>query len=121
MKRLRELNRWRDRAWERNMGGEGDDLGGCFRMPSESWPNVELRCIAASGEGWDHISVTTSLPRCPTWAEMEQVKRAFFRPDEAAMQLHLPPSAHISVHPHCLHIWRPHAQPIPLPPAWMVG
>jgi hypothetical protein len=103
------------------MGGEGDDRGGCFRLPSDTSHGVELRCIVAADEGWDHISVTTSLPRCPTWAEMEQVKRLFFAESEAAMQLHVPPRDHVSVHPHCLHLWRPHGQAIPLPPAWMVG
>jgi len=118
VKRLRELNRYRDRAWEHRMGGKGDDFGGCFVMPSPH--GVDLRIIAASGEGWDHVSVSTAL-RCPTWAEMEQVKRAFFRDDEAAVQLHVPPKAHISVHPHCLHLWRPHEQAIPMPPEWMVA
>lgn len=118
MKRLREINQFRDRAWERAMGGEGDDCGGCFKVKSDH--GVELSIIAASGEGWDHVSVSTPM-RCPTWAEMEQVKRLFFKPDEVAMQLHVQPSSHISVHPHCLHIWRPHADAIPLPPSWMVA
>lgn len=52
---------------------------------------------------------------------MEQVKRLFFKPDEVAFQLHLPPSDHISVHPYCLHIWRPHRGKVPLPPKAMVA
>ena len=78
-----------------------------------------LRVVAASAKGWDHVSV--SLPdRCPTWAEMDHIKRLFFRDDEWAMQLHAPPAKHISIHPHVLHIWRPHAVEIPLPPVEMV-
>lgn len=118
MRRLRELNRYRDRAWERAMGGEGSDGNGCFRVPSAH--GAILAVIAASGEGWDHVSVSTEM-RCPTWSEMEQIKRLFFAENETAMQLHVPPRAHINVHPYCLHLWRPHAGEIPLPPSWMVG
>ncbi len=74
-----------------------------------------LRVIASNDEGWDHISV--SLPdRCPTWAEMDHVKRLFFKDDEVAIQLHLPPADHINIHPNVLHIWRPHDTVIPVPP-----
>jgi hypothetical protein len=118
VKRLRDLNQYRDRKWERMMGGEGDDRGGCFRVPVK--PGVELAVIAASGEGWDHVSVSTPH-RCPSWSEMEYVKRLFFNDNEVAMQLHVPPTDHISVHPHCLHIWRPHDAEIPLPPKGMVA
>ena len=117
MKRLRELNAFRDRAWERRMGGEGDDRGGCFRVKSNH--GVELCVIAAADEGWDHISVSTPN-RPPTWSEMEMVKRLFFKEDEVAFQLHVPPRDHINQHPHCLHIWRPHNAPIPMPPVEFV-
>ena len=122
MKRLRELNQYRAVAWERAAyGGRGDDNGGCFEIPSAHYQGVTLRCIASSGLGWDHISVSTSQPRCPTWREMEQVKRLFFPPNEVAMQLHVANDDHISVHDFCLHIWRPHDVQIPLPPMGMVA
>lgn len=121
MRRLRELNLYRDTAWERRMAAgrsaaeDGrQDIAGCFRVNSPA--GCELRVIACADEGWDHVSITTSFPRTPTWSEMEMVKRLFFKPDEAAMQLHVPPKAHISNHPYCLHLWRPHDAPIPLPP-----
>lgn len=116
MKRLRELNAYRQRAVGLRSGHEAGDLGGVFRLPMPGNASVVLNCIASVGEGWDHVSVTLNLPRCPSWAEMEHVKRSFFKPDETAMQLHLPPSDHISVHPYCLHIWRPHSAEIPMPP-----
>jgi hypothetical protein len=76
------------------------DEGGYFQLG-------DLRIIASWTGGWDHVSV--SLPnRCPTWEEMEKVKRAFFKETEYAMQLHVPPSEHRNYHPYCLHIWRPH-------------
>jgi hypothetical protein len=52
---------------------------------------------------------------------MEQVKRLFFRDDETAMQLHVPPSDYVNAHPYTLHLWRPLDQEIPRPPSVMVG
>jgi hypothetical protein len=117
---LSELNGYRLRDIERRQYGcEGDENCGVFGVKDRTLKNV-LRVLASSGEGWDHVSV--SLPhRCPSWAEMEFVKRLFFRPEETVMQLHVPPSDHISVHPYCLHLWRPQAGEIPRPPAWMVA
>jgi hypothetical protein len=121
VKALGLLDQYRDRAWEYRMcGGYGDDDGGCFKVKSPTDPKVMLRVIAARGEGWDHISVSTER-RCPNWPEMEHIKRLFFDAEEVAFQLHVPVRDHISVHPHCLHIWKPHAVAIPLPPEWMVA
>ena len=78
-----------------------------------------LLVIASNDAGWDHVSVSRRN-RCPNWTEMEHVAGLFFRDDEVAMQLHLPRTDHINVHPHCLHWWRPHDQPIPRPPAIFV-
>jgi len=96
----------------------GDD-GGSFLTKSPVDKRV-LRIIASAGMGWDHISISRR-DRVPNWDEMEYVKRLFFKDDEVAMQLHVPPSDHINLHPYCLHIWRPHTGAIPLPPGWMVG
>jgi hypothetical protein len=93
-----------------------DEVGGAFWVHCGK---AHLKVIASDGGGWDHVSV--SLPgRCPTWDEMEFIKRTFFRDDETAMQLHVPASEHIDIHPYCLHIWRPHDMPIPLPPSVFV-
>lgn len=101
-------------------GAPCDAAGGVFTVPSPI-DRAPMRVIASSGEGWDHVSVSRAN-RCPNWPEMEHVKRLFFREDETAMQLHVPPSEHISFHPYCLHIWRPNdGREIPLPPAEFVG
>lgn len=79
-----------------------------------------LKFVASWGMSWDHLSI--SLPhRCPTWDEMDQAKRLFFKREETAMQLHVPPAEHVNCHPHCLHIWRPHGLEIPRPPEMMVA
>lgn len=121
MKNLHELDDHRDTSDNTRefFGGIGDETCGVFNVtvpwrPPYGYGRV-FRVIASSGLGWDHVSV--SLPdRCPTWDEMEFIKRTFFKPDEVAMQLHLPPADHINRHPYCLHLWRPHAVAIPLPP-----
>ena len=85
-----------------------------FRFEDEG---PDFVVVASNGDGWDHVSVSTAN-RCPTWEEMDRIKRIFFKPGEVAMQLHLPPDDHINCHPYTLHLWRPHGvkRAIPLPP-----
>lgn len=117
-----EVDRFRVKteAVLRDFGSYGDAGNGIFvmRSPVQSW--VVLSVMAASGEGWDHVSVSTRS-RTPFWEEMAAVKDLFFKPDELVVQLHAPAAEHINVHPYCLHLWRPHFQIVPTPPAWMVG
>jgi hypothetical protein len=130
MRNLNDLDRWRVREPEilKRFGSYGDHTCGVFRLDfaDPAHPHsttVTLLCIASCGEGWDHVSV--SLPtRCPTWGEMDFIKRRFFKPDEPAMQLHPPERDHISHHPYCLHLWRPQtprAGRIPFPPQRFVA
>ena len=100
-------------------GSVGDQRNGVFTMPSPV-DKATLVIIAASGDGWDHVSVSRKN-RCPNWQEMEYVKRRFFGDDETAMQLHVPAVEHINYHPHCLHLWRPLDREIPQPPAYMIA
>lgn len=79
----------------------------------------EIHVVASNGDGWDHVSVSCEY-RCPSWEEMEWVKRLFFEEWETAMQLHVPPAEHININPRVLHLWRPHNALIPRPPAEMV-
>lgn len=112
MRNLRELDHWRVRL--PTTVDVGGDTCGCFLLPGGE------RVIASSGGGWDHVSV--SFPnRIPSWDEMDDIKRLFFKADETAFQLHVPASQHINCHPFCLHLWRLLNVSIPLPPAWMVA
>lgn len=120
MRDLREFDRWRVRSGpldpvDRN-AVEIADVSGAFAFKlREGGPGFVV--VASNGDGWDHLSVSTA-GRCPTWDEMDAIKRMFFRPAEVAMQLHLPPADHINCHPYTLHLWRPHGtkRAIPLPP-----
>lgn len=124
MRDLRDLDRHRvplppNIAGLWGMPPLGNEICGAFVLLSPI-DRRQLRILASNGDGWDHVSVSLAN-RCPRWSEMELVKRSFFRPDEAAMQLHVPPTDHISLHPFCLHLWRPHAGTIPLPPKQLVA
>lgn len=87
-------------------------------------------CVIGSwGCWWDHVSVSFSN-RMPTWDEMAEVKRMFFRPDEVVMQIHPAEDTYVNYHKFCLHLWRPQSHQgtsnapeitIPTPPSWMVG
>lgn len=94
----------------------GEDGMACEMRYQGQW----LRIIASWGMGWDHVSVSRG-DRVPTWSEIDALKRVFFKDDETAMQLHVPPREHINYHSHCLHLWRPHALEIPRPPGFMVA
>lgn len=126
MRNLKELDkyRWVEAELDR-YGVSGHSKQGVFVVPNPHMnTNVKrddaiLRVIADSGQGWDHVSV--SLPdRCPTWDEMDYIKRLFFKDSESAMQLHVPNKDHINHHPFCLHLWRPMKGGIPRPDGWRV-
>jgi hypothetical protein len=121
MRDLTRLEPYRIRGREimQLWGWEGDETCGAFqiRSPIDQAP---MKVIASSGEGWDHVSVSR-VNRCPNWPEMEYIKRLFFRDDETAMQLHVPPNQHVNMMSTCLHIWRPHNVEIPRPPSNFVG
>lgn len=94
-------------------GGEEGDDGAAYQTGS-------LRIVASWGAGWEHVSISRR-DKCPSWAEMDFVKRLFWDDEESVMQLHPPRSEWVNNHPYCLHLWKPIGQEIPLPPSWMVG
>lgn len=120
------FQRFRDRG-EAARGvffGIPESDGGAFLFPAGTTGHgykakAALRVIAANGDGWDHVSVSTKA-RCPEWGEMMLVHRLFFRDDEVTVQYGMPKADHISVHPYVLHLWRPHGVVLPLPPPIMV-
>jgi hypothetical protein len=98
--------------------GKAED-GGAFVLRSPT-DHAKMFIVASFGESWDHVSVSREK-RCPNWIEMEYVKRTFFKDDETAMQLHVPPADHINNMPYVLHLWRPQHCDIPRPPGILVG
>lgn len=114
MRNLHDLDRHRVKY----RGLVGDHTCGAFLIQSPV-DSGQLRVLAANAEGWDHVSVSRA-DRCPSWEEMEHVKRRFFNDDEVAFQLHVAVKEHINCHPRTLHLWRSHNGNPPLPPAIMV-
>lgn len=87
------------------------------------FPNFRLKAIISIGGGWEHVSVTrTDQPdQCPSWNQMCWAKNSFFHEEDIVMQLHPAKSSYVNCHPGCLHLWRPLADAIPIPPEWMIG
>jgi hypothetical protein len=96
------------------------DPYGAFLIP---FKGVVLAVIANAANPdsawWDHASVSLKN-RTPNWYEMDHIKDLFWREDETVMQLHVPKSQHRCIHPHCLHLWAPTREAIPLPPSELV-
>lgn len=98
---------------------------GMFEIPGPDRRAI-LRVVASEGvpevQGYDFEHVSVSLPvRCPTWEEMDFIKRLFWDDQECVMQLHVPRSRHVNEHQYCLHLWRPLNAEIPMPAIGTVG
>jgi hypothetical protein len=76
--------------------------------------------IDLEGEPWEHVSISCDM-RCPTWEEMEWVRRQLWDDEDTVIQIHPPLSRYINVNPFVLHLWRPHKTAIPLPPKDAIG
>lgn len=72
-------------------------------------------------EGWDHVSVSCQPDGLPSWRQLEAARRLVAAPEEWMMQLHVPPVHADLGRDRALHLWRPHGQDIPLPPAAFVA
>lgn len=101
----------------REAGNKGKDCG-MFRIPNGSARNT-LLVIASDGLDWEHVSVSKKY-ECPTWNEMCLIKGLFWDANDCVVQYHPPQSEYISLHPHCLHLWRPIVDKMPMPPDIMV-
>ncbi len=104
-----------------------DGNNGSFHLESPE-PGWRLALICSDGLDWEHVSIHAYAgrnshvkERTPTWKEMCYVKRLCWDTEDAVMQLHPPESDYVNCHPHTLHLWRPLAAPIPLPPSIFVG
>lgn len=95
---------------------EEGSIQGSFKIP---YGNKTLHVLSATGEGWDHVSVSL-IHRCPTWEEMNWTKDRFFKPEECVIQFHPPKKDYINVGKYALHMWRKWDAHYELPPRWMM-
>lgn len=101
------------------MGSDSSyENNGLFIIPAKRY---KIKVVISQDPLWEHVSISLSNNRLPTWTEMCAVKDIFWDPSDCVMQLHPPESEHVSDHPHCLHLWRPVTTEIPQPPPIMVG
>lgn len=117
MRDLRELEKYRKKDFGRKFYGANGGRGrGVFKVFVDG---RSFFCIASTGGGWEHVSVSPcskARKTCPTWEEMCAIKGMFFLPEECVVQYHPPRSEYVNNHPYCLHLWRPVGQTIPRPP-----
>lgn len=94
-----------------------DGMGGkYFDKYSGKWLNF----IFSYQLGWEHLSV--SMPsKTPSWEQMCMMKDIFWGEDEACVQYHPKKEDYVNNHQHCLHIWKPVEEFLPLPPSILVG
>lgn len=90
---------------------------GSFTLPIG---HATIACvIAADGglpeaKGWEHVSVhirqlrgeRPPIMRCPTWQEMDTIKRLFWDDDEVVFQLHISDARKVNRHQFVLHLWK---------------
>ena len=57
---------------------------------------------------WEHVSVSVYplAKRTPTWEEMAEVKKLFWKPEETVVEFHPADSDYVNVYD-CLHLWKP--------------
>lgn len=114
MKNLNALNHYRTEY----RGDLGNEHSGAFVVYIGG---KSFFVVASTGGGWDHVSVSPkNLKRCPTWEEMCEIKKMFFKPDEMVIEYHPASADYVNIHPYCLHLWRPQRETVPAPPIWMV-
>lgn len=114
MKDLTCLEKYRQRDAEiRLYGVSGDKGNGIFKILIYGIPFI---CIASNGGGWEHVSVSKTNRKIPTWEEMCKIKDMFFEEDETVVQYHPKKSEYVNRCECCLHLWRPLKEVLPTPP-----
>lgn len=96
---------------------ENDGIGGKYY---DKYSGKFLNFIFSYQMGWEHLSV--SMPnKTPSWEQMCMMKNIFWNEDEACVEYHPKKEDYVNNHKHCLHIWKPANEVLPLPPSILVG
>jgi hypothetical protein len=81
--------------------------------------NRKWTVIVSNGSDWEHVSIS-SKNRTPNWETMNSLKDLIWNNDETVMQLHPKKNDYVNNHEHCLHLWKPLNEVIPVPPSVLV-
>lgn len=115
-----------------------DGNEGCFKIDHPKIAGYWFTVVASDGKKlkalpgneafplWEHVSVSLGthkrpVDRCPTWGEMCFIKELFWDDEDCVVQYHPPKSEYVSMHDHCLHLWRSVEEVTPQPPSITVG
>jgi len=113
------VNQWRVRKGTMATGDEAGN-NGAFLMPGAGMGLLNI--LASDGEGWEHVSVSVpGVHTCPSWEEMDFVKRRFWDDTDCVAQLHVPRQDWVNCHPYTLHLWRQIGHEWAQPDSLMVG
>ena len=93
--------------------------GGC----GEVWlPTAKMTVIWSTGGGWEHVSVAPFKRHyIPSWDDMCIIKEMFWKSGDTVVQYHPADDQYVNNVGNCLHLWRPTAEALPVPPSIMVG
>lgn len=97
---------------------DSDGNYGAFKIPYQSY---EFFVIASEGLGWEHVSISPERARTPSWDVMCYFKDLFWDEEDCVVQYHPPKSEYVNESEHCLHLWRPTNEKMPLPPKILSG
>lgn len=115
MKKIDEIRKTRNLFIEAETFNDG--MGGHYY---DSVSGKRLNFIFSYQLGWEHLSV--SMPsKTPSWDQMCKMKDIFWNDDETCVQFHPKKEDYVNNHPHCLHIWKPVNEKLPIPPSILVG
>lgn len=73
------------------------------------------------GQFWDHVSVSLSARKMPTWNDMCFVKSLFWEDEDCVVQFHPPRSEYVNNVENCLHLWCWTGGEFPRPSSILVG
>jgi len=87
-----------------------DDCGLPGPRPAAKYALGDLTIVISDyddfgdGDKWKHVSISHPS-REPTYAELLNVRRRMFPRKAEVVQVFPPNDEHVSLHPHCLHLW----------------
>jgi hypothetical protein len=96
---------------------ESTERGMSFNVPNK----FRIRSgVLGSGDTIGNNGAFT-VPRCPTWDEMCQIKALFWDDNDCIVQFHPPKAEYVNNHAYCLHLWRQIGGEFPIPDSLLVG
>ncbi len=116
---------FRNRRAERETYGSGmmEPGSGVFYFQSAHRHKSGLLCLASTGLGWEHVSVSGhhyQKKYLPSWEEMCQVKDVFWGEEDVVVQFHPRKQDYVN-NAQVLHLWRQVGQTFETPPHFLVG